>query len=104
MHTADHQLHVFMSEQSPEEHDRFLQISREYAEAVEAYDAIFKQATTLAALGAGAQLETFIADFLRMATGAREHAREAGFQNFTDWFDEMIRKMRELRGQLGAGE
>jgi len=93
-----------MTDGTPQEQERFLEISREYAQALEAYQAIEKQAATLMALGATTQLESFIGDFMRMATEAREHAREADMQNFTDWFDEMISQMRKLRVQLAEGE
>lgn len=90
--------------ESTDDRNLFLSISDEYSQASEAMKAIEKQAPLLIGLGHSDQLERFIGDFMRMATAAREHARESGLPNFTEWYDEMIGKMRALRGSIGRDD
>jgi hypothetical protein len=86
--------------ESTDDHDLFLRISDEYSQASEAMKAIEKQAPLLIGLGHADQLDRFIADFIRMASAARENARESELPNFTEWYDEMLGKMRALRSSF----
>jgi hypothetical protein len=86
---------------SDEARKTFLYFSNEYAQALQAFAAIETQAATLKVMGYNGELETFIDQFLQMATRVRSEALEQGEANFAEWFDELVKKAEALRG-VGA--
>lgn len=76
---------------------RFEYFSNEYAQALQAYAAIENQAATLALMGHSEELRTFIDQFVAMASGTRDLAREKNEANFAEWFDELVQKAEKLR-------
>lgn len=78
----------------------FEYFSNEYAEALQAFEAIETQAATLMAMGYTGDLRNFLEQFLEMAERARDKAREKNEQNFAEWFDELVRKGEALRTAL----
>lgn len=78
----------------------FEYFSNEYAQALQAYDAIEKQASTLMLMGYTGDLCQFLEQFLEMATRAKALAEEKGEQNFADWFGELVEKAEALRSAV----
>ena len=76
----------------------FEYFSNEYAQALQAFHAIENQASTLALMGYTDELRRFIAQFLEMATRARDLAEEKGETNFAEWFGELVQKAEALKG------
>jgi hypothetical protein len=74
--------------------------AQEYAQALQAYDAIEKQASTIAALGGLDELRIYIDQFVEMASQARARAVEEREENFAEWFGELIDKAEAIRGAL----
>jgi hypothetical protein len=85
---------------SDEARENFEFFSNEYAQALQAYAAIEKQAGTIVLLGGQDELRGYIDQFLEMSQRTRDLAEERGESNFRDWFAELIRKAHLLRGQL----
>jgi hypothetical protein len=85
-----------------EDHD-FLFFSREYAQAVDAFAAIRKQASTLVTLGSTAELDGFLGQFIAMAETTAGAASAEHLANFPEWFAELVRKAEELRRSLRQG-
>lgn len=75
----------------------FEYLSNEYAQALQAYQAIENQASTLLLLGYTDDLRTFIEQFIEMATRAKLQAIEKNEPNFAEWFGELLRKAQELQ-------
>lgn len=75
----------------------FAFFSEEYAQALQALQAIESQASTLMVLGNSDELRNFIAQFLEMARRTRAMAAEAGETHFVEWFEELIAKAEALR-------
>jgi len=75
----------------------FEYFSNEYAQALQAYAAIEKQASTLLLMGASEDLRQFIDQFVAMASAARDLAIEKGEENFAEWFTELVAKAEKLR-------
>jgi len=78
----------------------FEYLSNEYAQALQAWDAIEKQASTLMLMGYTGDLRQFLEQFLEMATRAKALAVEKGEQNFADWFGELVEKAEALRSAV----
>jgi hypothetical protein len=78
-------------------HETFEYFSNEYAQALQAYDAIEKQASTLLVMGYTDDLRQFIEQFLEMASRAKALAEEKGETNFAEWFGELVEKAEALR-------
>ena len=76
----------------------FEYFSNEYAQALQAYQAIENQASTLMLMGYSDDLRQFIEQFLEMATRAKVLAIEKGETNFAEWFGELVEKAEALRG------
>ncbi len=81
-----------MEDDDPGPMAQFLAFSREYAEALEALEAIEKKGATIAGLGAGEDLRSFVEQFLLMARGAEERAGRAGLTEIASWFRELIER------------
>ncbi|HKR62661.1 MAG TPA: hypothetical protein VJZ00_02925 [Thermoanaerobaculia bacterium] len=78
----------------------FEYFSNEYAEALQAFQAIETQASTLMVMGYTGDLKNFLEQFLEMATRARDQAIEKNEKNFAEWFDELVKKAENLRSAL----
>ena len=82
--------------------DRFAFFSKEYAQALQALQAIENQASTLMVLGGSDELRTFIAQFLEMARRTKAMADDAGEAHFAEWFGELIEKAEALQEVVGS--
>jgi len=78
--------------------ENFEYFSNEYAQALQAYQAIENQASTLLLMGYSDDLRQFIEQFLEMASRARDLAAEKGEANFAEWFGELVEKAEALKG------
>lgn len=88
------------SEPSDDKRANFEYFSNEYAQALQAWQAIENQSSTLLLMGYTDDLRTFIEQFIEMATRAKLQAIEKDEPNFAEWFGELVRKAKEL--QKGA--
>jgi hypothetical protein len=70
--------------------------SKEYSQALQAFDTIKKQASTLMLLGASNDLRQFAGQFIEMAEKTRKLAVEKGETHFAEWFEELAEKARQL--------
>jgi hypothetical protein len=75
----------------------FEYFTNEYSQALQAYQAIEKQASTLLVMGYSDDLRQFIAQFLDMATRAKKLAEEKGETHFAEWFGELVEKAEALK-------
>jgi len=75
----------------------FEYFSNEYAQALQAWQAIENQSSTLLLLGYTDDLRVFIEQFIEMATRAKLLAIEKDEPNFAEWFGELLRKAEDLR-------
>ena len=91
-----------MSNETDPTREQFEYFSNEYAQALQAFEAIRAQAATIMALGGGEELRTFVDQFITLASTTREQAIERGEQNFADWFGELIQKAHAIRNDLSA--
>lgn len=82
---------------SDEARANFEYLSNEYAQALQAWQAIENQSSTLLLLGYSDDLRQFIEQFIEMACHAKEQAIERDEPNFAEWFGELVRKAEELR-------
>ena len=82
---------------SSDPHVRFDYFSNEYAQAVQAFNAIEDQASTLLLLGCSDDLRGFIDQFVEMASRTRAFAASEREANFVEWFDELIERAGALR-------
>jgi CRISPR/Cas system CMR subunit Cmr4 (Cas7 group RAMP superfamily) len=71
--------------------------SNEYAQALQAIEAIEKQASTILVLGGQEDLRKFVEQFLEMATRVRAEALEKGETNFAEWFEELVKRGEAVR-------
>ncbi len=85
---------------SDEARANFEYFSNEYAQALQAFQAIENQASTLLLMGYTDDLRQFIEQFLEMATRARSLAVEKGETNFAEWFGELVDKAETLRSTV----
>ncbi|MEO8033599.1 MAG: hypothetical protein ABI837_04155 [Acidobacteriota bacterium] len=92
--TASNDLHC------EEARENFEFFSSEYAQALQAYGAIEKQAGTIVLLGGQDELRGYIDQFVEMSQHTKTLAEERGEINFGEWFGELIRKAQALRSQL----
>ncbi|HYM62765.1 MAG TPA: hypothetical protein VEZ11_17910 [Thermoanaerobaculia bacterium] len=83
--------------------ETFTYLSNEYAQALQTFDALERQASTLMAVGNSEELRVFIDQFMRVATRLREHAIEHDEPHFAEWFGELIAAAEGL-GQQAASE
>lgn len=86
-----------MTEPTDEARANFEYLSNEYAQALQAWQAIENQSSTLLLLGYTDDLRQFIEQFIEMARRAKEQAIEKDEPNFAEWFGELVRKAEELR-------
>ena len=77
--------------------------SNEYSQALQAFETIKKQASTLMILGASGDLRQFGEQFIAMAERTRALAVERGETNFAEWFEELAQKARELLAAVPEG-
>lgn len=75
----------------------FEHFSNEYAQALQAFQTIEAQASTLLLMGYTDDLRQFIVQFIEMATRTRDLALEKNEKNFADWFGELIAKAQRLK-------
>jgi hypothetical protein len=75
----------------------FEHFSNEYAQALQAYQAIENQASTLQLMGYTDDLRQFIEQFLEMARRTRDLAVEREETHFAEWFGELVEKAEALR-------
>jgi hypothetical protein len=88
-------------DQAREDFDYF---SNEYAQALQAFNAIEQQAATLLLMGSRGELRQFLEQFLIMAGHTLEEAQAREQHHFTEWFRELIRKAEDLLAQVASGE
>jgi len=89
--------HEMTPDQSDESRENFAYFSSEYAQALQALNAIENQSSTLMLLGGSDDLRTFIDQFIEMATRVKILAVEKNEMNFVDWFKELIEKAEAIR-------
>lgn len=77
--------------------ETFEYLSNEYAQALQAFEAIESQASTLLLMGHSDDLRQFLDQFLEMARRTRALAAEKNETNFAEWFGELIEKAEKLR-------
>jgi hypothetical protein len=75
----------------------FEHFSNEYAQALQAYQAIENQASTLQLMGYTDDLRQFLEQFLEMARRTRDLAVEREETHFAEWFGELVEKAEALR-------
>jgi hypothetical protein len=78
----------------------FTYFSNEYAQALQALQAIEDQSSTLMLLGSSEDLRTFIEQFIEMATRVKALAEEKNEPNFAEWFGELLERAEGLRGVI----
>lgn len=86
-----------MDRETDEARANFAYFSNEYAQALQAWQAIENQSSTLVLLGYTDDLRQFIEQFIEMARRAKEQAIEKDVPHFAEWFGELVRKAEELR-------
>ena len=86
------------------ERENFEHFSSEYAQALEAFAAIEKQASTILVLGGSDDLRAFIDRFLEMANRVKAEAEDKNEPNFAEWFRELIVKAEQLRTALPVSQ
>lgn len=74
--------------------------SGEYAQALQAFQAIENQASTIVAFGGSDDLRTLVDQFIEMAARMRAMAEDRNEPHFIEWFDELIQKAETLRGDI----
>jgi hypothetical protein len=74
----------------------FEYFSNEYSQALQAFETIKKQASTLLLLGASGDLRQFAEQFIEMSEKTRALAVERGETHFAEWFEELADKARQL--------
>ena len=75
-------------------------LGNEYAQAVQAFQAIENQASTIVAFGGSDDLRLLVEQFLEMASRTRALAVDRDEPHFVDWFDELIAKAEALHGDI----
>jgi hypothetical protein len=83
--------------------ETFDYFSNEYAEALQAYEALENQSAALTLLGRAEDFLDFVEQFIGMASRARGLALEKGEANFAEWFGELIEKAEGLRSAVPRG-
>ena len=78
----------------------FTRLSNEYAQALQAFDAIQNQASTIVAFGGTDDLRVLVDQFIEMALRARATAEDSGEAHFSEWFDELIARAEALRSEI----
>jgi hypothetical protein len=89
-----------MTPDSDDPRAMFEYFSNEYAQALQAFQAIENQASTLMLMGYSDDLRQFIEQFLEMATRAKDLAVEKDETHFAEWFGELVDKAETLRSAL----
>ncbi|HEX6176848.1 MAG TPA: hypothetical protein VF057_00705 [Thermoanaerobaculia bacterium] len=89
-----------MSSDSQDPRASFAWFTQEYSQALQAFETIEKQASTIIALGGAEELRVLIQQFVEMATSARNAAVAQGEEHFAEWFGELIEKAEAIRGAL----
>jgi hypothetical protein len=91
-----------MDRETDEARANFAYFSNEYAQALQAWAAIEKQASTLLLLGGSDDLRTFVDQFIEMASRVGRMAEEKQEPNFAEWFRELVEKAEALRASLAV--
>jgi hypothetical protein len=78
----------------------FEYFSNEYAQALQAYQTIESQASTLLLMGHTGELRQFLDQFIEMAERTRALALERDEKNFAEWFSELLQKAQKLRSSV----
>ena len=85
-----------MSDEPDEKSADFEFFSYEYSQALQAYEAIKEQASTLMLLGASGDLRQFAEQFIEMAERTRQLAIDREETHFAEWFGELAANARAL--------
>ena len=80
----------------------FEHFSGEYAQALQAYQAIENQASALLLMGYTDDLRGFVEQFITMAERTRDQAVEQGRSDFAGKFGELVRKGEQLRTTVAS--
>lgn len=89
-----------MTSEADESRANFTYFSKEYAQALQALQAIEKQSSTLLLLGGSDDLRVFVDQFIEMATRVKALAEEKNEPNFAEWFGELLERAESLRGAI----
>jgi len=89
-----------MADDRDESRANFTYFTSEYAQALQAFATIEKQAATIVAFGAPEELRVFIDQFVEMADRARQLALDRDEPNFAEWFLELIQKAEAIRSAV----
>jgi hypothetical protein len=81
---------------------QFDHFSREYAQALDAFAAIERQAATILLLGSGTEVGQFVDQFIEMATRFAAEAKDQELDHFYEWFIELVEKAEALKTQSVA--
>jgi len=87
-------------ESSAPESGSFEFLSSEYAQALQALQAIEKQAATIVAFGGSDDLRALVDQFIAMAARTKALAQDSSEPHFVEWFTELIEKAEALRGEI----
>jgi hypothetical protein len=87
-------------ERKPEDRKTFELLSGEYAQALQALEAIEKQASTIVAFGGSDELRVLVDQFIEMAARTKAMAEDHQEPHFAEWFDELMRKAEALRTEI----
>lgn len=75
-------------------------LTGEYAQALQAFQTIETQASTLMLMGHHDELRGFLDQFIEMSERTRGQALEKNEKNFAEWFGELIEKARKMRAAV----
>jgi hypothetical protein len=89
-----------MTSETDEARANFTYFSNEYAQALQALQAIETQSSTLMLLGSSDDLRTFVEQFIEMAGRVKALAEEKSEPNFAEWFGELLERAENLRGAI----
>jgi hypothetical protein len=71
--------------------------SAEYAQALQAFQTIESQSSTLLLMGHHDELRQFLDQFIEMAMRTKLQALEKNESHFADWFGELIQKAERMK-------
>jgi hypothetical protein len=76
--------------------------SAEYAQALQAFQTIESQSSTLLLMGHQDELRQFLDQFIEMAMRTKLQALERNETNFADWFGELIEKAERIKAGVAG--
>lgn len=86
------------------EDEDFTHFTDQYSQAVQALETIRLQAAKFIALGSGDQLQTFIDQFIAMASRIAADAHEKNLPKYADWFLELVQKAEAMQAAVRKQE